>query len=270
MEIIIPDSLIELAPSIKDTFLSLEASIIVLKDYRLKQLYPASKPLTPRTVFRFQIYQQVVLHRIVDISLSIINCWEYKQISSAFVLLRTLNENTSVIYDAERRLTGLIEIQDFQNIYKLIFNLQYGTRIKDRIEKAVEEESKEANIQDVEQLKLDIKLAYTAQQILNVLDRISMYKPKHREIYEYLCEYSHPNYDGLMGLYCKWEDKTTVNISNEYSYNEETAKRFFQTMDYFLKMFIEGYDGIIKKYPEIAKLSIEDLKKQGKDISSYE
>ena len=136
MEIIIPDSLIELAPSIKETFLSIEASIIVLKDYRLKKLYPASKPLTPRTVFRFQIYQQVVLHRIVDLSCSIINCWENKQISSAFVLLRTLNENTSVIFDANRRLTGLIEKNDFKSIYKLIFNLQYGTRIKERIEQA--------------------------------------------------------------------------------------------------------------------------------------
>lgn len=109
MEDIIPNSLIELAPSIKGNLISIEASIIVLKDYRLKKLYPASKPLTPRTIFRFQIYQQVVLHRIVDLSCSIINCWENKQISSAFVLLRTLNENTSVIYDTNQRLTGLIE-----------------------------------------------------------------------------------------------------------------------------------------------------------------
>ena len=270
MEIIIPDSLIELAPSIKETFLSIEASIIVLKDYRLKKIYPASKPLTPRTVFRFQVYQQVVLHRIVDLSCSIINCWENKQISSAFVLLRTLNENTSVIYDANQRLTGFIEKNDFKNIYKLIFNLQYGTRIKERIDQAVEDESKDDSIQDVEEVKLEIREAYTAQQILNVLDRISKDIPKHREIYEYLCEYAHPNWDGLMGLYCNWEDKFTVNISNENSYNESTATRFFQSMDIFLKMFIEGYDGIIQKYPETTKLSIEDLKKQGRDTSGYE
>lgn len=270
MENIIPDSLIELAPSIKDTFISIEASIIVLKDYRLKKLYPSSKPLTPRTIFRFQIYQQVVLHRIVDLSCSIINCWENKQISSAFVLLRTLNENTSVIYDANQRLTGLIEKKDFENIYKLIFNLQYGTRINERIEQAVEDESKDDSIQDVEKVKLEIREAYTAQQILNVLDRISKDIPKHREIYEYLCEYAHPNWDGLMGLYCKWKDKFTINISNDNSFNEETATRFFQTMDMFLKMFIDGYDGIIKKYPEITKLSVEDLKKQGRDTSSYE
>jgi len=270
MEIIIPDSLIELAPSIKNTLLSIEASIIVLKDYRLKKLYPASKPLTPRTIFRFQVYQQVVLHRIVDLSNSIINCWENKQISSAFVLLRTLNENTSMIYDADKRLIGLIEKKDFKNIYKLIFNLEYGTRIKERIEQAVKDESKDDSLQDVEEAKLEISEAYTAQQILNVLDRISKDIPKHREIYEYLCEYAHPNWDGLMGLYCKWEDKATVNISNENSFNEQTATRFFQTMDMFLKMFIDGYDGIIRKYPMITQLSIEDLKKKGGDTSAYE
>lgn len=270
MEIIIPDSLIELAPSIKENFLSLEASLIVLKDYRLKKLYPASKPLTPRTVFRFQVYQQVILHRVVDLSCSIINCWENKQISSAFVLLRTLNENTSVIYDANKRLNELIEKNDFENIYKLIFNLQYGTRIKERIEQAVYDESKGDDVEDVEKVKLEIKEAYTAQQILTVLDRISKDIPKHREIYEYLCEYAHPNWDGLMGLYCKWENKYTVNISNLNSYNEDTAKNFFRTMDMFLRMFIEGYDGIILKYPELTRLSIEDLKKQGRDTSGYE
>jgi hypothetical protein len=41
-------------------------------------------------------------------------------------------------------------------------------------------------------------------------------------------------------------------------------------MDMFLKMYIDGYDGIIQKYPAITKLSIEDLKNQGRDTSSYE
>lgn len=226
-EMNISKSLIDLAPSIKDSFISIEASLVVLKDYRMKKLYPNSKPLTPRTIFRFQIYQQVVLHRIIDLACSILTCWENKQISSAFVLLRTLNENTSVIYDANKRLDGLIEQKDFCKIYKLIFNLQYGTRIKERIEQAVEDESKDDNIIDIEREKLEIREAYTAQQILNVLDRISQDVPKHREIYEYLCEYVHPNWDGLMGLYCIWEDKLTVNISNENSFNEETAIRFF-------------------------------------------
>ena len=51
---------------------------------------------------------------------------------------------------------------------------------------------------------------------------------------------------------------------------KETAIKFFRTMDMFLKMFIEGYDGIIKKYPAITKLSIEDLKNKGMDTSAYE
>ena len=266
----IPKSLIDLAPTIKDSFISIEASLVVLKDYRMKKLYPNSKPLTPRTIFRFQVYPQVVLHRIVDLAFSILTCWKNKQISSAFILLRALNENTSVIYDANKRLDGLIKQKDFPKIYKLIFNLQYGTRIKERIEQAVEDESKGDNIEDIEKEKLEIREAYTAQQILNVLDRISKDLPKHREIHEYLCEYAHPNWDGLMGLYCKWEDNFTVNISNENSFNEETVIRFFQTMDMFLKMFIDGYDGIIQKYPAITKLSIEALKKEGGDTSSYE
>jgi hypothetical protein len=53
-EMNISKSLIDLAPSIKDSFLSIEASLVVLKDYRMKKLYPNSKPLTPRTPFDFK------------------------------------------------------------------------------------------------------------------------------------------------------------------------------------------------------------------------
>lgn len=66
-------------------------------------------------------------------------------------------ENASVIYDADQRLIGLIEKKDFASIYKLIFNLQYGTRIKERIEKAVEDESNDDNVQDIEKVKLELE-----------------------------------------------------------------------------------------------------------------
>ena len=58
--------------------------------------------------------------------------------------------------------------------------------LKKELNKLVEDESKDDSIQDVEEVKLEIREAYTAQQILNVLDRISKDIPKHREIYEYL------------------------------------------------------------------------------------
>lgn len=257
----------------KDVLIEIEATMIVLKEYRLSKLYPnqIGKPLMPRTVFRFLVYQQVVAHRIYDLVLTIFSAWENKQISSAFVLLRAVNENASVIYDANKRLDTLINTGDYNQIYKLIYNLQYGTRLKDSIDETIDKEIdyRDSSI-DIEKEKLEIREAYTAQQILDVMDRISEYIPTHRRLYEYLCEYTHPNWSGLMGLYCKWEDKYTVNITNENSYSAEIATRFFGSLRLFLKMFCDGYDGILKKHTSITKLDIEYMKQKGINTKIYE
>ncbi|MBU1100138.1 MAG: hypothetical protein KKA84_07015 [Bacteroidetes bacterium] len=268
----IPTELYELLPSDKECLQSVDRRLSLIDGHKVKNVYPneIGKPLTPRTVFRFQVYLQVVLHRVHDLSNSIINCVKNKQVASAFILLRALNENTSVIYDANRRLDVLISSGDFKSIFKLIFNLQYGTRIPDRIDEAVEDEGKKCEEATSKYSDNDVREAFTAQQILNVLDRISKDIPAHRGIYEYLCEYAHPNYDGLMGLYTKWIDKFSVEISTDISYTEHTVSRIFVSLDIFLGMFIEGHNGIVNKYPEIKTLSIEDLKQQGEDISAYE
>lgn len=264
----IPKEIKETAPDLKDIFISIEATLKVLQDTRLTKLYPNNKPITPRTVFRFQVYQQTVLHRIVDLTESIINCWENKQISSAYILLRALSENSSMIYDANERLEDLIETKDFKEIYKLIFNLQKGTRDNGFINFIVKKEAGEKD--DVSPSnEEEIKEVYKAQNILKVLDRISKKIPNHRKLYEYLCEYAHPNYDGLEGLYCKWENLTMVTISNRNSFNNKTIDKFFVTLNIYMSMFIKGYDGIIKKYPAITELSIDDLRNKGEDISDY-
>ncbi|MFC2103369.1 hypothetical protein ACFLSS_03080, partial [Bacteroidota bacterium] len=182
-----------------------------------------------------------------------------------------VNENASGIFDANTRLDLLIKNNDFESIYKLIFNLQYGTRLKEIIEERIEKEvNYREDYTNLEKEKLEIREAYTAQQVLSVMDRISKYFPRHRDIYEYLCEYAHPNSSGLEGLYCNWENNYTVNITNDNAYTEDVAKRFFGSLSIFLNIFCEGYDGLLRKSPAITRISIEYMKKNGHDTKMYE
>lgn len=267
----VPDYLYDSFPELENTFEQIRIHLLTLEKSKLNELYPKQNNIVlARTVYQFAVYNQTVLHRVIDLTENILNSWESKNISSAFVLLRALDENVSVIFDGNVRLEKLITKKDFIGIYKLIFNLQYGTRIKERIKNALEMEKglRESD----EALKVtdeEIEQAYTAQQILNVMDRISKIFPRKREIYEYLCEYSHPNYDGLMGLYGYWENKFTVKLSRERGVSKENVSKFFMSLEFFLKMFIEGHDGIIKKFNDITELSNEDLKSKGRSNEIY-
>lgn len=175
----IDKKLYEQFPNLSDTFNEISGTIIGLKLCRIEKIYPSQigKPLTPRTVFRFQVYLQVVLNRIIELSESIVVCINNQNTASAFILLRAMYENASVIFDAYLRLADLIVKNDFQKTYELIFNLQYGTRLKNEIEKISVEQSEKNS--DLYYTKEKIKEVYTSQQILSVMDRVSKIIPKH-------------------------------------------------------------------------------------------
>ena len=267
----VPDYLYKKFPELENTFEQIRIHLMALEQCKRNELYPEHNNIViTKTVYQFVVYNQIVLHRVVDLSDGILVSWTNENVSSAFVLLRALDENVSVIFDANIRLGELIIQKDFVGIYKLIFNLQYGTRIKERIIQALE---KERGLRESADLKLsdeEVKEAYTAQQILNVMDRISKIFPRHRELYEYLCEYAHPNYNGLNGLYADWKDTVTVGITRQNGISKENVSKFFQPFEIFLKMFVAGHDGIINKFYDITELSNQDLKSKGRDDELYE
>lgn len=257
-------------PDRSEVFDEIQNTLVALKLCRVEKLYPnqEGKPLTPETVFRFQVYLQVVLNRVIELTESLITCVNNSNIASAFILLRALDENVSVIYDAYQRIALLIEKNDFPKVYELIFNLQYGSKQKFHIEKMVTEQSEKGD--GVYYTEEKVRKMFTARQILNVMDNLTKTFPKHRERYEHLCEYAHPNYDGLMGLYCEWEDSFTVNISKESLPKKDNLEIIFVSLCLFLQIFIDGYDEIVKRFPVITEMSINDLKANGEDASSYE
>jgi hypothetical protein len=121
---IVPQYLFESFPEFHEKFESIAVHLDALEKSKLNIVYPkVNKTILPRTVFLFLVYNQIALHRVIDLSQGILQAWENKNVPIAFVLLRTLYENTSVVFDANLRLKDLIAEKDFDGIYKLIFNL---------------------------------------------------------------------------------------------------------------------------------------------------
>ena len=268
----IPRYLYDAFPGLSKNFKEIEVYLLALEKNKLNEVHPKpNNTILPKTVFRLLVYNQIVLHRVIGLSQRILQAWGNKNAPTAFTLLRTLDEYTSVVFDANLRLETLIAKQDFNGIHKLIFNLTYGTRIKDRIKKAVKSELKMEKPDEMHEIaEKELEEAYTAQQILDVMDRITKRFPDHRMTYEFLCEYAHPNYDGLMGLFGQWKDKFTIEISEANGITDLNVSRFFEVFAFFLKIFVEGYDGILEKFNSIIELSNEELRKQGKDTTGYE
>lgn len=259
---VIPEHINELYPELEKEFIQTTAYITVLKERRLLELFPKDLEgrVMERIVFRFHIYIQVSLHRLVDLAEGLLRELEEKRIVSAFILLRAIYENSAIVFDANEKLNLLMEKKDFNEIYKLIFNLQYGTRLEESIKSFVEYEKEKEN-EEKELVKI-----ITAQQILNVIDKLS---EEDRNIYNHLCEYAHPNYDGMMGSYVIVKDKFVNQISTQNAINRRNIGNLFKALTRALKLFVEGHDGIIKKLPIISEISIEYKNKNNSQFQNH-
>lgn len=264
--------LYEKFPDSQNVFNNITNSLNILEKNRMQILYPKiNKYNVTRPMFRFVVYIQIVLWRILDMSEEILNCWENKHPSSAFVLLRSLYENSSVIYYANNKLEKLLNENNFHEIQNLIINLTYATRIAERIEDNVREQLQRIKdgVGDYSSEE-EIRKVFTATNILTIIDEINKTLKYHRSDYDHLCEYSHPNYDGLMGLYGNFKNTFTIELSREKGISQTNVINFFSRFDISLDLFLRGYDGMAKKLNEINQLAIEDLKRSGRSTDLYE
>ena len=268
--------LFQMFPNFKGLFNRIEITLKVLEDHKQNTLFPriktevTTKNVT-KLVYRFIVFKQTVLWRIIDVSKAILICWENKNVASAFILLKSLYETVSVIYYANLKLDRLISEKDIRVLHKFIVKLTHGTRVKSEIDNIVKEQLK--RIQDGEGDFTDedeIREVFSATNILTVIDSISKINPNHREDYDHLSEYSHPNYKALLGLYANYKDDLTIELDNENAINEINIKNFFSRFSMSLDLFLDGYDGIVKKVDEINTIALEDLKNKGKSTETYD
>ena len=268
----VPKYLYDEFPDKTELFDIIKISLSVLADEKKQELVPKinNNVVLTKLVFRFLVYIQIALYRICDISKSILKSWEDKNISSAFILLRALYENISVIYETNLRLEKLIKKGDFILIHKLIYNLIYCSRnektIVDAVQIELERIKKGIGAFENEE---EIRKVYTARQILDVMDAISKIEPEHKADYDRLCEYTHPNYDGMLGLYGMWKDEFTLKISNENGVSEINVNNFFTRFNSSILMFIKAYDEILKKFNDITEIVNQKLKKDGRESEIY-
>ena len=75
----IPDYLYKQFPSFKKSYNNIQIHLKTLEQCKLNKLFPKQNNIIlTRVVYLFAIYNQIVLHRVIDLSKSIIHAWKNK------------------------------------------------------------------------------------------------------------------------------------------------------------------------------------------------
>jgi hypothetical protein len=212
---------------------SANSLIAQLSDKRLGVVSPAGNPITPKVVWEIQNYEQLAIHRVIDLCDGVIQSWEAGRPVISFILTRAICENAAAIYDIADRIKSLVESKQFLDIHNTIVNRLLGGRVKEA----------------------DLKVP----NILGAIDKAMAYQPGFRTMYDDLSEFAHPNYSGMLGLYGHIDkERIELRVDRTKGISEVKFGMLIYPLIASLRIVILAISSLHESYPAVWKLSDED------------
>lgn len=190
----IPANIKKDVPHLESLFQKIEEFSKRLESARKKTVAVAGNPLTPKIVWKYQMYEQFIIHRSCDLIEASLDAWRKRKPTIAFLATRGLIETAAMFFYVIKQLENLLEEKDFQKIDHLIMESIFSTRLENY-------------------------LPHKSKNILTIIDKVDKDSKGIRKTYDSLCEFAHPNSDALLMLYGEIREDYSCEISSQNGYN---------------------------------------------------
>ncbi len=168
------DSMEELKPLEKARLLA-KAIALGLPD----NIPAAALPTQSKIPFKVVVLREMLFHRVSTLATPAVSLLESGNVVSGILLTRAVMETVAVVAVIGYELKKFLVHQDIIRFNDFLTTCLLGNRRKtDGIEKN-----------------------YPAENIMNFIDAVTKKKKGYRTMYEELCEYAHPNFDGVLGSF---------------------------------------------------------------------
>jgi hypothetical protein len=149
-----------------------------------KELYAGSFTLKSKLPYKATSFREVLIHRISDIADVAVELYESNRLVPAFIATRALVETTAMLYWLHQKPSEFLEKPDEDAYDKFLMKGMLGS--KDRTTKA------------------------ESYNVLTAVDRLDKKFKGLRQMYDTLCEFTHPNWSGVMGSYSRIDKDTYI------------------------------------------------------------
>lgn len=233
---VIHKKLLDIDAELVDEINSLLTALSGKRDPEVSPGYDFSKP---KVLWEVQNYVQLSIHRVVELGEGATDAWNRTHPAICFILTRALMENVAALFDVTNQIETFVAESKFTEIHDLVVNRLMGGKL--------------------EKFPDEIRIP----NILNAIDKTD----KHYEVrplYDFLCEFAHPNSLGMHGLYGSIDPATHIlRVDSSFGIN---AKHFFvivHSLHRTLAIFWNTVLKIEKLYPGILKVCQDDAKAHG-------
>lgn len=162
-----------------------------IRDSLPKELYAASFTLKSKLPYKATSFREVLIHRVSDIADVAIDLYEKDRLVPAFIVTRAVVETTAVIYWLYQKSREFLEKQDEKSFDEFLMKGLLGSK--------------------------DGTTEIESYNVLTAVDCLDKEFPDLRDMYNTLCEFTHPNWSGVMGSYSRIEKgKYLLHLGREF------------------------------------------------------
>ena len=149
-----------------------------------KEIYLGSLTLESKLPWKAAVLRESLLHRFSDFVDAAVKLYEADRIIPAFTLTRAVMETTAMMYWLFNKTAEFSETKNVDAFDEFLMKGMFGGR--------------------------DAGSPLSSYNILTAVDHIDKQINGTRAIYDILCEFTHPNYSGVMGSYSHIDDEQHI------------------------------------------------------------
>ncbi len=127
--------------------------------------------------FKAVSLREVLIHRVSELSIVAVDLYDCNKLVSAFILTRAVIETVAMTYWLSQRIDEFLNSKDIQKLDEFLVKAMHGSR--------------------------DGTSPIESYNVLTAVDKMDKEYNGFREMYDWLCEFTHPNWSGVLGAYGK-------------------------------------------------------------------
>jgi hypothetical protein len=163
-----------------------------IQDSLPKQLYAGSFTLNSKLPYKATSFRELLIHRISDIADVAIDLYETNHLIPAFIVTRALFETTAMMYWLYQKSREFLENANEDAYDEFLMKGMLGSK--------------------------DGTTRLESYNVLTAVDRLDKNFKGLRQMYDTLCEFTHPNWSGVMGSYSRTDEKNyTLYLGKEHA-----------------------------------------------------
>lgn len=155
------------------------------------ELHANSFTISSKLPFKAASLREVLIHRQSDLADTAMDLYRSNQLVPAFIMTRSLIETTALLHSLHIKTDEFLKTKEEKQYDEFLMRGIFGSR--------------------------DGTTSKESFNILTAIDRMNREFDGLRGMYDTLCEYTHPNYSGVMGSYSRLDrEKHLLQLGKEH------------------------------------------------------